>query len=101
MTTQDKITNNKRKNLQLSKAQVLDATAQSLAATTQAPIFSSCTKILTLAELLKKDKFIVFLREFNNDSVKHVGAYEGYYYSHLHMLIKYIGHLYKSKNASS
>ncbi|CAG8743241.1 4990_t:CDS:2, partial [Funneliformis caledonium] len=68
----------------------------------------ACKRIGLLAKLLKDDKIIAFLKEFNNDLAsipyfesQHAGKYEGYYHSHIHMLVRYIGLPFRSEDATS
>ncbi|RIA99355.1 hypothetical protein C1645_811602 [Glomus cerebriforme] len=65
-------------------------------------------RIHILAKLLKEDKFIEFMLKFNNDLAsipynesQHAGNYEGYYHSHVHMLVCYIGQQFRSEDATS
>ncbi|CAI2179730.1 1235_t:CDS:1, partial [Funneliformis geosporum] len=65
-------------------------------------------RIELLATLLKNDDIVAFLKEFNNDLAsipyfesQHAGKYEGYYHSHIHMLVRYIGLPFRSEDATS
>jgi hypothetical protein len=65
-------------------------------------------RIRMLANFLKEDEFIAFMKEFNNDLAsipyfesQHAGKYEGYYHSHVHMLVRYIGLPFRSEDATS
>jgi hypothetical protein len=71
-------------------------------------IETACNRIQILAQLLKKDDFIGFMIEFNDDLAsipynesQHAGNYEGYYHSHVHMLVRYIGLPFRSEDATS
>jgi hypothetical protein len=95
--------------LEIPNAEVKESLMSELwASLRDTSIETACNRIQKLAQLLKKDKFIEFMIEFNDDLAsipynesQHAGNYEGYYHSHVHMLVRYIGVPFRSEDATS
>lgn len=95
--------------LEIPNAEVKESLMSELwASLSNTSLETACNRIQILAQLLKEDNFIRFMIEFNDDLAsipynesQNAGNYEGYYHSHVHMLVRYMGLPFRSEDATS